>query len=283
LSERVQKVLAAAGVCSRREAEQWIVAGRVAINARLAKLGDRVVESDQIKVDGRVLRLERQAPLHLVVLYHRAPGEPLKRTADMPLEMRSVMERLPTVRSRRWLPLAPLSPSDGGLEVFSTDGQLRAAFSRQASRLSSRYALRLSGDWLNINVEALLADVTAAVPELQLSQWSVAESEGRNRWLECTMIGGHGKDLRAQFTAMGFEVSRILRLQLAGLQLERSLSRHRLHELKGGERARFYHSLGLEAPLSTQVIERREATSSGKARSSGRRSLRETPTSKRRS
>jgi 23S rRNA pseudouridine2605 synthase len=254
LSERLQKVLAAAGVCSRREAETWISAKRVLVNGKVAKLGERVSAEAEIKVDGRRLRLERQAPEDLLVIYHRDPGEPLKRTADLPLTDTAVMERLPTVRNRRWLALAPLSPSDGGLEVFSTDGQLRAAVSRHAAQLVSGYALRLSGDWQHISAEQLKQTISDVAP-FELIRWAQSESEGRNRWVECEVKGAHGRELRQLLTQQGFEVSRILRLSLGPLSLERGLSRRRSLEIKGKERAALYAAVGLMAPQAPSARE----------------------------
>ena len=254
MSERLQKVLAAAGVCSRREAETWISAKRVLVNGKVAKLGERVSAEAEIKVDGRRLRLERQAPEDLLVIYHRDPGEPLKRTADLPLTDTTVMERLPVVRNRRWLALAPLSPSDGGLEVFSTDGQLRAAVSRHAAQLVSSYALRLSGDWQHISAEQLKQAISAVAP-FELIRWAQSESEGRNRWVECEVKGAHGRELRQLLTQQGFEVSRILRLSLGPLSLERGLSRRRSLEIKGKERAALYAAVGLMAPQALSARE----------------------------
>ena len=250
MSERVQKVLAAAGVCSRRDAEAWIVANRVMINSKLAKLGDRVGETDTIKIDGRRLRLERQAPEDLLCVYHRDPGEPLRRQPDTPADQKTVMERLPEVRGRRWLALAPLSPLDGGLEVFSTDGRLRDAISKQAASIRTRYAIRVSGDWQAITAESVQSVIpTASFP---LHALTLIDGAGRNRWLECEVEGVQVRTLRDWLMSLGFEVSRVLRVQWGPLVLERSLSRHRSLEIKGQDRARFYQAMGvpMHAPVA---------------------------------
>jgi len=278
LSERLQKVLAAAGVCSRRDAEAWIAAGRVMINARLAKLGDRVDETDTIKIDGRRLRLERQAPEDLLLIYHRDPGEPLRRMADTPLDVKTVMERLPDVRGRRWLALAPLSPLDGGLEIFSTDGRLREAISKQAATIKTRYAIRLSGDWEHVSTESIQGWMAQA--PFVMTALSLAEGAGRNRWIECEVEGVQVRALRDWLMQLGYEVSRVLRVQWGPLSLERSLSRHRSLEIKGNDRVRFYEAMGLDVkprppapgrPVSGDGPSRSKRPARGSMRSPGER------------
>src|SRR5579862_7386145 len=81
-SERLQKVLSRLGLASRREAEQWIRAGRLSVNGRAAALGDRVEEGDMLRLDGRLIRQAR-APRHLpVLLCHRSPTQSLLPSAS---------------------------------------------------------------------------------------------------------------------------------------------------------------------------------------------------------
>jgi 23S rRNA pseudouridine2605 synthase len=248
--ERLQKVLAAAGVASRRESENWIRAGRITVNGRVAELGTRVDEDDTIAIDGRKLRLERSAPEDLVLIYHRPTGEPLKSETAAPGETAvSTYEHLPQIRGRRWLPLSPLAPTDGGLEVFTTDGKLREAAGRQHAEIVSVYAVRIAGEpseeWL-----ASLAGLAAAQPErpFEILAATLAGGEGRNRWIELQVRRAHGRDLRNLVLAAGFEVSRVLRIQYGPVILDRNVPRARSMELKGEARDAIYRALGLVAP-----------------------------------
>jgi 23S rRNA pseudouridine2605 synthase len=250
MAERLQKVLAAAGVASRREAEQWIRAGRVTVNDRPVTLGQRVAETDRIAIDGRRVRLERAAPADLVLMYHRSPGEALRSGAPgvEADTTASTYEHLPSVRGRRWLPLSPLAPTDGGLEVFTTDGELRAAAGRVAHALGSSYAVRVAGEPSAELVAGLPAAAATAEPPFAIDAVSAAGGEGRNRWLEFEVRSARGRDLRALLLAQGFEVSRILRTRFGPVSMDRAISRGRHRELTVVERDALYNALGLTPP-----------------------------------
>jgi 23S rRNA pseudouridine2605 synthase len=250
VAERLQKVLAASGVASRRDAEDWIRAGRVTVNGQPAVLGQRVADTDRIAVDGRRLRLERAAPADLVLIYHRPPGEALKAAtaASGAGAQTTSYDRLPRLRGRRWLPLAPLAPADGGLEVFTTDGELRAAASRAAERLGCAYAVRVSGEPTEALVAGLPAAALAAEPPFEILKVGAAGGEGRNRWYEFELARGHGRDLRNLLSAAGLEVSRILRTRFGPVTMDRAISRGRHRELEPEERDRLYAAVALATP-----------------------------------
>jgi 23S rRNA pseudouridine2605 synthase len=250
VAERLQKVLAAAGVASRRDAEAWIRAGRVTVNGAPAVIGQRVEDGDRIAVDGRRLRLEKAAPADLVLVYHRAPGEPLKRSTAAADEAGAATsyERLPAVRGRRWLALAPLAPTDGGLEVFTTDGELRAAASRHAAALVSVYAVRVGGEPTAALLAELPGRAAAAEPPFELVRVTPLGGEGRNRWLELEVRRGHGRELRALLAAAGLEVSRVMRTRFGPVTMGREVSRGRHHELAGRERDALYEAVELPTP-----------------------------------
>src|SRR6187551_1048042 len=128
-AERVQKILARAGLASRREAEEWIRAGRVSINGEPATLGSRAKGSDKLRLDGRLVH---QAPVtrSATWLCHRSPGDDLvppqdaEGTGDQGEERGSVSERLSRRVGRRYIPVSPMPRSDGGLELLTSDGEL---------------------------------------------------------------------------------------------------------------------------------------------------------------
>ena len=250
MSERLQKVLAGAGIASRREAENWIRAGRVSVNDRPATLGQRVDADDKIAIDGRRVRLERAAPGDLVLIYHRPPGEALKTPGEgADTAAASSYERLPAVRGRRWLPLSPLAPTDGGLELFTTDGTLRAAASRAAATdLTIAYAVRVNGEPTEALIAGLAAAAASADPPFAIDAARAAGGEGRNRWFEFDTRRARGRDLRELLLAAGLEVSRILRTRVGPVTMDRALSRGRHRELTVEERAALYAAVGLGVP-----------------------------------
>jgi 23S rRNA pseudouridine2605 synthase len=251
MAERLQKVLAASGVASRRQAEEWIRAGRVTVNGRPAELGQRVDDDDAIAVDGRRLRRERAAPAHLVLMYHRPAGESLRPGAATVADegdAKTTYDRLPAARGRRWLPLGPLAPTDGGLELFTTDGDLRAAASRHAHELPATYAVRVRGEITQEQLDALPGQAGAAERPFAIDAVRVAGGEGRNHWLELDVRDARGRDLRALLQAGGLEVSRLMRTRFGPVRLDPTIARARHRELAPGERDELYDAVGLPRP-----------------------------------
>jgi 23S rRNA pseudouridine2605 synthase len=275
VTERLQKVLAAAGVASRREVESWIRAGRVAVNDRPATLGQRVGPDDKIAVDGRRVRLEHAAPGDLVLIYHRPPGEALKEAGEgADSTATSTYERLPSVRGRRWLPLSPLAPTDGGLELFTTDGTLRAAASRAAAAdLTISYAVRVNGEPTEELIASLAGRALAADPAFVIEAARTAGGEGRNRWYEFDTRRARGRDLRELLLGAGLEVSRILRTRFGPMTMDRALSRGRHRELTQEERDALYAAVGISAAGSRP----RPATRQAQRPGPGTRGARPTP------
>ena len=155
MRDRIQKVLAARGVGSRRQVEAWIAGGRISVNGKPAVPGQPVGERDDVRLDGRRLRLGRGADsAHLAVAYHRPAQEGMRTDAkgDSP----SSIERLPRVDGRRWIPVSPLPPRDGGLEIFVTDGALAAALTRRGASIASEYSVRVRGAFEEAAIESEL-------------------------------------------------------------------------------------------------------------------------------
>ena len=128
---RVQKLLSAAGIGSRREVERWIREGRLRINGELPALGARLGDRDRVTLDGRAVRLHAAAAggEGHVLLYHRAPGTPL----DLQEATSRAAEQLGVTRALgRWLAIQGLPPVDGGLELLTDDGSLAHRISRGA-------------------------------------------------------------------------------------------------------------------------------------------------------
>lgn len=277
MTDRLQKVLAAAGVASRRQAEEWIRAGRVTVNGRPAELGQRVDDDDTIAVDGRRLRRERAAPAQLVLMYHRPAGEVLRSgTAQGEGDelVKSTYERLPPARGRRWLPLSPLAPSDGGLELFTTDGDLRAAASRAAHELPSVYAIRVRGDPTREVLDSLPALALAMEPPFQIDAVGASGGEARNQWLELVVRGARGRDLRALLVDRGLEVGRVMRVRFGPIALDPTLARVRHRELTVGERDALYEALGLPRPAGAKRPVRTRDERGSRSRAAPRKSPR---------
>jgi 23S rRNA pseudouridine2605 synthase len=233
--ERIQKVLSARGIGSRRQVEGWIAAGRVTINGKPAQPGQPVDERDDVRLDGRRLRLKRRAEgTALGLAYHRPAQEGVRAGADATTA--SSLERLPRSAGRRWIPVSPLGTQDGGLELFLTDGKLAAALARRGHEISCDYSLRLRGDFDEAAVPRVLAAADADEATAgRLTGLEAAGGEGSNRWVKVRCIGLRPRDLKALFEGCGFEPNRVLRTRFGPIAMDRALARGRSRALTEGE------------------------------------------------
>lgn len=253
MAERIQKLLAARGIGSRRQVEAWIAAGRISVNGRPATKGQPVTEQDDVRLDGRRLRL-RERPLRsaTALAYHRPPGEPV-RGAGGEAE-RSSLERLPGAAGRRWVPVRPLPVGDGGLELFVADGALAAALTRRGAGLPCDYSARVHGEVGDEALARLTAAAAALPPERgTLDAVEPAGGEGSNRWLQLCCHGLRPHDLRRVFELAGLDVNRILRTRLGPVQMERRLARGMSRPLTEAELAALREAAGvIAAPVRRQ-------------------------------
>ena len=235
MRERIQKILAARGVGSRRQVEAWIAAGRVTVNGKPAEPGQPIDERDDVRLDGRRLRLGRGADLpHQGVAYHRPAQEGVR--ADAKGDAPSSIERLPRVSGRRWIPVSPLPPRDGGLEIFVTDGGLAASLTRRAAAIACQYSLRVRGAFDESAIEREMLEMAGAKGlKGEVKSVTVTGGEASNRWLQVEVTGLRPRDLREILEACGLEVNRILRTHYGAIAMDRALARGRSRALTDDE------------------------------------------------
>jgi len=232
---RIQKVLAARGIGSRRQVEDWIAAGRISVNGVTASIGQAIGPRDEVRLDGRKLRLhwtDDKGPAALI--YHRPAREGIRDPVQG--AVRASIERLPSAQGGRWIAVSPMGLGEGGLELFVSDGRIAEALMRASGTLNCEYSLRVRGEF----DESRIADVleTArreAGAENGLLELDYAGGEGANRWARVVVAGLRPRDLRRLFEQLGIEVNRILRTRLGPVTLDRALARGQSRRLTQGE------------------------------------------------
>lgn len=222
--ERLQKVLAEAGLASRRQAEQWIRDGRVTVNGVVAVLGQRVEGRDDVRVDGRPVRKARtgrtgrDGSAEHVILCHRSPGDDLQQ---------GVVPRIPRRAGRRFIAISPMPRVDGGLELLTSDGALAARLQRRVRQSPAEFSVRVRGDLNDAGREAVLRGQLDDGSTLQVESLEASGEEGdaSNRWYHIRAQGPSGKAIRQLFERQGVVVSRVMRTALGGWRLTRDLGR----------------------------------------------------------
>jgi 23S rRNA pseudouridine2605 synthase len=231
-AERLQKLLAAAGLGSRREIEGWIDAGRLSINGKTAKLGDRALASDRIELNGKPLALKAAGAAPRVLLYHKPDGELVTRWD--PEGRPTVFQRLPAIPGGKWVAVGRLDINTAGLLLLTDSGDLANRLMHPRYEVEREYAVRVLGALRPEERAQLLAGVpledgTARFDSLEPS----GAAEGANRWYRVVLREGRNREVRRLFEALGRKVSRLLRVRYGPVELPRELRPGNWVELDG--------------------------------------------------
>lgn len=215
MGERIQKLLAAAGMGSRRGIEEWLRAGRLTVNGATAKLGDRAESSDTFALDGQPLQMPHAAmaapgAVKTMLLYHKPTGEVT--TRHDPQGRPTVFDRLPPAPSGRWVVIGRLDVNTSGLLLFTNDGELAHRLMHPSYEVERRYLVRVRGVPGPELAHRLLQGVE--LPD-GLARFGLVEERGRSdghAWFEVSLREGRNREVRRAFEAVGYEVSRLKRL-----------------------------------------------------------------------
>ena len=218
--ERLQKLLAAAGLGSRREIEHWIAAGRIAVGGKLAKLGDRVRPSDEVALDGKKVALPARKPVR-VLLYHKPVGEMVTRSD--PQGRATVFARLPP---GRWVAVGRLDFNTSGLLLLTDDGELANRLMHPRYEVEREYEARVQGRLADKDLERLTRGVDledGAAAFTRIAPLAGREGSGTNRWYRVALREGRNREVRRIFEAVGARVNRLVRVRFGPLQLPADL------------------------------------------------------------
>lgn len=253
--ERLQKILAQAGVGSRREMEEWIAAGKVSVNGVVATLGQSVVPTDKVKIGGRLIniRFTGSSRPARVLMYHKPEGEIVSR--DDPDGRPSVFAALPRMRGGRWINVGRLDFNTSGLLLFTTSGELANKLMHPSSELVREYAVRVLGDLTMEAQQQLLTGVQLEDGMASFASLVDAGGEGANKWYRVTLFEGRNREVRRMFEAVGCTVSRLIRTRYGPFTLPPQLKRGRSRELTEAEVKLLLKELARSAPAPRNTPE----------------------------
>ncbi len=243
VAPKLHKVLAEAGIGSRREMEELIVAGRVSVNGEPAHIGQRVLPNDQVRVNGKLVQRRSSGRPPRVVLYHKPAGEIV--TQDDPEGRATVFARLPKIKSGKWLSVGRLDLNTEGLLIFTTSGDLANRLMHPRYGIEREYAVRVLGEMSEEQRKSLVEGITLDDGKAAFGSLDYLGGDGSNRWYRVTLNEGRNREVRRMFEAVGVMVSRLIRVRFGDVTLPRTLRRGRWDELEGDVVTAMMVQLGL--------------------------------------
>lgn len=250
-SEKLHKMLAGAGLGSRRDMETLIESGAVTINGRIAKVGDRVSPGDTVKVNGRPIGLTWEKSLPRVLLYHKPEGEIVSR--DDPEGRPSVFAALPRLKGQRWISVGRLDFNTEGLLIFTTNGELANRLSHPRYEVEREYAVRVLGELTQEQMDTLTGGVELEDGTAYVESIFAAGGEGANQWYQLVIKEGRNREVRRLFEALGLTVSRLIRVRFGPIAMPPKLKRGMQMELTDDQVADVLKWCELDVPKTPKT------------------------------
>lgn len=259
MDEKLQKVLARAGLGSRRVLEEWIRAGRVSVNGAVAQIGDRVRMDVRITVDGRPVSNQRFNPRRRILIYHKPVGEVC--TRHDPEGRATIFAALPRLRDGRWITVGRLDLTTSGLLLITNDGELANVLMHPSHEVEREYAVRVRGEASDETLLALRKGVTLDDGLAHFDSIRDGGGVGSNHWYHVSLREGRNREVRRLWEARGIEVSRLIRVRYATVALPRRLRAGHWEELGAEETGALLHCVGIapEKEVATQGVRGRKA------------------------
>jgi 23S rRNA pseudouridine2605 synthase len=273
--QKLQKVLANLGLGSRRKMERWIEEGRVTVDGSVATLGDRVHAGQALRLDGKPLEVDAAEQVR-VLLYHKPVREVCSR--DDPEGRKTVFERLPKLKSGRWISVGRLDFNTSGVLLFTTDGALANALMHPSSAIEREYLVRVMGRVDEPMLERLKDGVELDDGLARFSDIQEGGGDGINRFFYVVLMEGRNREVRRLWESQGTTVSRLKRVRYGEVFLPSKLKKGQWLELPQRDVDVIYQMAGLPtkevASLSKKDLERRQRFAKKGQRVAGRRSRR---------
>ena len=251
-SPKLHKVLAQAGLGSRLEVERWIGEGRITVNAELAHVGQRIQLGDNIKVDGKPVKVRIDPPAVRVLAYHKPAGEVV--TLDDPQNRPTVFRRLPKLHNGKWQSVGRLDLNTEGLLLFTSSGTLANNLMHPRFGLEREYAVRVLGALTKEEKQLLTTGVQLEDGEASFGSIEDGGGEGANVWYRVTISEGRNREVRRMFESVGRAVSRLIRIRYGAMQLPRGLRRGAWMELDELDVQALIRASGVEMPKHKKPV-----------------------------
>lgn len=219
--EKIQKVLANAGVASRRKVEAMIKEGRITVNGNVAKIGDRITYHSTVLVDGKQVRFAQTKNFRQIILYHKPEGEICSRVTEPGKP--SVYDNLPELEEGRWISVGRLDVTTSGLLLFTNDGELANKLMHPSSDIEREYKVRIYGDVSHDMLDRLYHGVQLEDGMAHFDDIKPGVKTGKNQWFNVVLKEGRNREVRRLWESQGLQVNRLIRIRFGEYSLPRSL------------------------------------------------------------
>lgn len=245
-TQRLHKLLALAGLGSRRDMEELIASGRVTVNGQPATVGQGVTEYDVVRLDSRPLKLPFEAELPQVLIYHKPEGEIVSQ--DDPEGRASVFDKLPKVKHGKWIAIGRLDMNTSGLLIFTTSGELANHFMHPRYEVEREYAVRIFGELTEGQMTQLTEGIELEDGPASFDSIRPQGGEGANHWYQVILREGRNREVRRLFEAFQLPVSRLMRVRFGPVNLPPRVKRGTMLKLEQKEVVGLLEWAGLPVP-----------------------------------
>ena len=245
-TQRLHKLLALAGLGSRRDMESLVSSGRITINGVLATVGAGVTVNDIVRLDSRPVHLPFEPELAKVLIYHKPEGEIVSQ--DDPEKRASVFDKLPRVKGAKWIAIGRLDINTSGLLLFTTSGELANRFMHPRYEVEREYAVRIFGELTEGQMLQLKEGIELEDGPANFDHISPQGGEGSNHWYQVILREGRNREVRRLFEAFQLPVSRLMRVRFGPINLPPRIKRGMMMELEPKEVINLLEWAGLEVP-----------------------------------
>jgi len=255
MSDKLQKLLAHAGLGSRREIEVWISDGRITVNGKRAKLGDRAAASDRILIDGKLQALSSRRDQNVkALLYHKPEGEICSRKD--PKGRPTIFDNLPAIPGGRWVSVGRLDLNTSGLILLTNSGDLANKLMHPSAGLEREYLVRIRGIASEESIEKLTksgVDIDGKPAKFESVNAADLSEEGTNHWYRIIIKEGRYREVRRMWDAVGHTVSRLKRIRYGTIKLTRDLKRGQNQRMAPMQLEKLVDSVGLSDEFKGQM------------------------------
>ena len=249
-AERLQKIMATAGLGSRRGLERSIKSGEVRVNDKVAGIGQLAQVGDRINFEGRSWKVVTTGSKQRSLVYNKKTGEITTRSD--PQNRPTVFDQLPALSGARWITVGRLDINTSGLLLMTTDGELAHAMMHPSNKVDREYACRIFGEVTAEQIENLKKGVMLEDGPAHFSDIVASGGSEGNSWFHVTILEGRNREVRRLWASQGLTVSRLKRVRYGAVFLPKRLRMGQWSELTLKDHQVLREDVGL-APLPVQL------------------------------